>query len=259
MRELAVGVLLCFVAITASATEACAHRGDNKSAPENTVPAFVSAVQKKAPQVEFDIHLTKDGQMVVIHDDTVDRTTNGKGRVADLTFDEIRALDAGVKRDPKFAGVKIPTPQEVLEVVPHEILCNVHLKNAAGVIPKITKLLQDMGRLDHCFLACSTEQAAEAKALAPNIMVCNMSRQVGDRAAYVDATIAAGAQFIQLLGPTEGLKPLVEKLHQHKVRVNYFEAHTEDKIRACIDAGVDFVLTDDLDLCLHLTQGAAKP
>jgi glycerophosphoryl diester phosphodiesterase len=260
MRELILSlVFLCFFSAAASATEACAHRGDNKVAPENTVPAFVSAVEKRAPQIEFDVHLTKDGEMVVIHDNTVDRTTNGKGRVAEMTFEQIRALDAGGWFGAKFAGTKIPTPREVLDAIPHDILCNVHLREAPGIARSVTKLLQEMGRLDHCFLACTTEQAAEAKTAAPNVRICNMSRQVGDRSAYADATIAAGAEFIQLLGATEDLKPLADKLHQHNVKVNFFEAHTEDKIRECIAAGADFILTDDLDLCLRLTRETGSP
>jgi glycerophosphoryl diester phosphodiesterase len=242
------------VSLDALATEACAHRGDTKSAPENTLPAFISAVNKKAPQIEFDLHLTKDGQLVVIHDSTVDRTTNGKGRVADMTFDEIRALDAGGRRDPKFQGTRIPTLHEVLEVVPHDILCNVHLKDVPGVAEAAARVLAETNRLDHCFLACTIEQAKAAKAIAPTIKICNMSRQGFDVDAYVNSTIECGAEFIQLAGGEKTLKETVQKLHAHKITVNFFEAHTEEKIRLCIEAGVDFILTDDLDLCLRVTQ-----
>ena len=67
----------------------CAHRGDRAEFPENTVPAFLSAVKKGAAMVEFDVHRCKTGELVVCHDSSVDRTTNGKGRIADLTYDEI--------------------------------------------------------------------------------------------------------------------------------------------------------------------------
>ena len=108
-------------------TRACAHRGDSKNAPENSVPAFVSAVMKGAHQIEFDPHLSKDGRLAVIHDNTVDRTTDGTGRVADLTFAEIRALDAGAWFGPEFEGARIPTFREALEAIPRRVLCNVHL------------------------------------------------------------------------------------------------------------------------------------
>jgi glycerophosphoryl diester phosphodiesterase len=247
-------VLCLLISLSASATGACAHRGDNKVAPENTLPAFASAVQKHADQIEFDLNLTKDGQMIIMHDPTVDRTTNGKGRIRDLTFEQIRTLDAGSWFNPKFAGTKVPTPKEALEIIPHDILCNLHLRDAPGLAKAITELLKEMDCFDHCFLACSTEQAAEAKAFVPEVKICNMSRQIGERSAYTDATIAASAQFLQFLGDTPGLQPLVEKLHQHGIKVNFFEANTEEKIQACIAAGVDFILTDDLDLCLATTR-----
>lgn len=238
-------------------TSACAHRGDLKNAPENTVPAFVSAVRKGAPQIEFDLHLTRDGQLAVIHDNTVDRTTNGKGRVADLTLEQIRALDAGAWFSPAFKGTSIPTFRETLDVIPHTILCNVHLKDAPGVAEAAARVLVETDRLDHCFLACTEEQAKAAKTLAPGVRICNMSRQALNRDGYVDGTIALGTEFIQLVGGVEGLKQAVDKLHAHHVTVNFFEAHTEDQIRACINAGVDYILTNDLDLCLELTRPRA--
>jgi glycerophosphoryl diester phosphodiesterase len=253
LRCLGFFLFSCAYCAVGFSAQTCAHRGDNKVAPENTVPAFLSAANKHVAQIEFDIRLTKDGEMVVIHDASVDRTTNGKGNVAEMTFEEIRKLDAGSWFDPKFAGVKIPTPREVLEAIPPDILCNLHLKEGPDVARDAAMLLKDMGRLDSCFLACSVEQALEAKAVAAEVKICNMSRQGGDRAVYADGTIAAGAQYIQFLGEVERLKPLVDKLHEHGVKVNYFEAHTEDKIRACMEAGVDFILTNDLDLCARIT------
>ncbi len=253
MRIVVLIVVLSVCCATAMATEACAHRGDTKAAPENTLPAIRSAVEKHAAQIEFDLHLTKDGRLVVIHDATVDRTTNGKGRVAEMTFDEIRALDAGSKFDPKFAGTPIPTFREVLDIIPHDILCNVHLKDAPGVAKAAAQTLLDTGHLDHCFLACTAEQAAEAKTIAPNVRICNMSRQGGDDA-YADLTIQLGTEFIQLAGMTNNLKSLVDKLHARHIKVNYFAANTEDKIRQCVAAGVDYILTDDLDLCIKVVK-----
>ena len=93
-----------------------AHRGASAEAPENTLAAFRLALQQGAPAVECDVHLSADGCPVVIHDETVDRTTNGKGAVVGLTRAALRGLDAGSWRGPRFAGEPIPTLEEALEL-----------------------------------------------------------------------------------------------------------------------------------------------
>ena len=91
-----------------------AHRGHELVAPENTLPSFRAALDLGVEYLEVDMRVTKDGVPVVIHDATVDRTTNGSGQVTQLTFAEIRALDAGSWFSPEFAGVQVPTVEEVL-------------------------------------------------------------------------------------------------------------------------------------------------
>ncbi|HEX2514267.1 MAG TPA: glycerophosphodiester phosphodiesterase family protein, partial [Chloroflexota bacterium] len=93
-----------------------AHRGASAEAPENTLAAFRLALQQGAPAVECDVHLSADGYPVVIHDETVDRTTNGKGAVGGLTRAALQGLDAGSWRGPRFAGEPIPTLEETLEL-----------------------------------------------------------------------------------------------------------------------------------------------
>ena len=120
MRGLCIVLIISFNTST-QATDACAHRGDVAAAPENTIPAFVSAVKKGAGMIEFDVQLSKDGHLVIMHDTSVDRTTNGKGRVSDLTFQELRALDAGGWFDPSFTNTQIPTLEEALNSIPTTI------------------------------------------------------------------------------------------------------------------------------------------
>lgn len=253
MRKTALFLFVVCTGISygAYAAQACAHRGDKEVAPENTIPAFESAVAKKAPMIEFDVQMTKDNALVIMHDATVDRTTNGKGKIVDLTFNEIRALDAGGWFDPKFNGTKVPTLKEVLEVIPKTILCNVHLKNGPGLAMATAKVIAEMGHLEHCFLACSTDQMEEVHKVYPDFKICNMSRQGNDRKAYVDVTLASHANFIQLVGikSDETLAADVARLHAGGVQVNWFHAEDEATIRALAAAGVDFILTDTLDLC----------
>ena len=89
-----------------------AHRGASANAPENTMPAFELAVAHGADGVELDVHLTKDGELVVMHDERVDRTTNGKGFIKDFTLEELKRLDARNGME-GFGGVQVPTLAEV--------------------------------------------------------------------------------------------------------------------------------------------------
>src|SRR5580658_9299505 len=91
------------------------HRGEHLHHPENTMPAFRAAVEAGADFIEVDVRTTADGRLVLQHDDTVDRCTNGHGKVAAMTFEEIRKLDAGAKFNADFAGTIVPTFEEVLE------------------------------------------------------------------------------------------------------------------------------------------------
>lgn len=236
-------------------TAACAHRGDLKNAPENTLPAFELAVQKGAAQIEFDVTLSRDRRLVILHDSTVDRTTNGRGRVAEMNFAELRKLDAGSWFHPRFAGVRVPTLEETLESIPPRIICNVHLKQASGVALLAAKKIAAMGRLKQCFLACDLAQASAARKTVPGIQICNMQGQRGADSDYPDRTISMDSEYIQLLGKPQDksvYKSVVKKLHRHGVMVNHCCASDEDGIRFLAEAGVDYILTDDLDLCLKV-------
>ena len=92
-----------------------AHRGASAIAPENTMAAFEAAILLGADGIELDVHQTKDGVLVVMHDETVDRTTQGRGRIVDMTYDEIALLDAGYRHSSAYIGEKVPKLSDVLE------------------------------------------------------------------------------------------------------------------------------------------------
>lgn len=125
-----------------------AHRGAKSSAPENTLSAFKKAVESGVEGIELDVHLSKDGFMIVIHDENVERTTNGKGNIKELSLADIEKLDAGSWFDEKFKDEKIPTLEEVLETL-HELnftgTLNIELKtdknNYEGIEEKVSSLL----------------------------------------------------------------------------------------------------------------------
>jgi glycerophosphoryl diester phosphodiesterase len=108
-----------------------AHRGACHEAPANTLAAFLLAVELNADGIEFDVHLSSDGEMVVIHDFMVDATTDGQGPVRDKTLSELKRLDAGSWFDPAFSGERIPTLGEVIDVVGQRLLLNIELKTAS--------------------------------------------------------------------------------------------------------------------------------
>jgi glycerophosphoryl diester phosphodiesterase len=106
-----------------------AHRGASAYAPENTIAAFALAFQQKAPAIELDAMLSADQEVVVIHDNSVDRTTNGTGKVSELPLKELKELDAGSFYDAAFENEKIPTLLEVLETFRDKLYINIELKN----------------------------------------------------------------------------------------------------------------------------------
>lgn len=108
-----------------------AHRGASAYAPENTVAAFCEAVKMKADAVELDAKLLKDGNIIVLHDTTLDRTTNGTGPVYQYVYDDIKFLDAGSHFSTHFSDERIPTLGEIFEEIGNDILINVELTNYA--------------------------------------------------------------------------------------------------------------------------------
>ncbi len=120
-----------------------AHRGLETQAPENTIIAFKMAIGEGADGFELDVQLTKDGKVAVIHDLTVDRTTNGSGRVKDKTLQELKQLDAGSWFNALFAGEQIPTLEEVLDKLPKSAVLDIELKDS-GISPRLPKKVTDI-------------------------------------------------------------------------------------------------------------------
>jgi len=115
-----------------------AHRGASALAPENTLAAFLLALQAGADGIELDVMLSRDKELVVIHDSTVDRTTDGTGKVSDLPLSALRELDAGTRFGEEFRGEKLPTLAEVFETVGGKMRINVELKNYAHPLDDLT-------------------------------------------------------------------------------------------------------------------------
>jgi len=233
----------------------CAHRGEHEVNPENTLPAFKAAVDMGAHMIEFDVRLTKDKKPVIMHDRTVDRTTNGTGLVSEFTFAEIRKLDAGSRKSDEFKGVKVPTLQEVLDMMPENVWLNVHLKGDKELGKIVAEVIRDKKRMKQAVIACDSKVLAGVHEVGHDFLICNMERQ-SNRAEYVDETIKGKFPFIQLLikRKDETLAADVKRLNENKVKVNYYHAETPEETKELFDMGVDFVLTNNLDEMLDVAE-----
>jgi len=192
------------------------HRGASALAPENTMAAFALAEAIGADGIELDVHLSRDGVPVVLHDETVDRTTDGCGHVEDLTLDQLQQLDAGSWFDPDSAGERIPTLDEVLTWAGARLRINIEIKSAAAGRAVLQLLAAHpqarvlVSSFDHALLAGLRRQSPEL----PLGFLCDTRfwRRSLQRA------IAAGAESFH---PEVHFcsRPLVEACHRHGLKV----------------------------------------
>lgn len=223
-----------------------AHRGASGSHPENTAAAFREAVRLRVEAIELDVHRSADGALIVIHDDTVDRTSDGAGPVAALTLPQIKTLDAGAWHGAAFAGQSFLTLDEALALIPAAIRLNVHIKarddDREAIAPQVVDRLADHGRLDSAFVAADEATLLAARRRAPDLAICNLStRPVED---YVARSARIGCRILQP-GHAVTTPHLVAQAHAHGMEVNPFFADDEAQMRRLIACGVDGILTNE--------------
>ena len=227
-----------------------AHRGDLAHAPENTLPAFQQAIQKGADGVELDVKLTADGHVIVIHDSTVDRTTDGKGRVASLPLEAIRKLDAGKWFNEKFAGTKVPLLEEVFEVVGKDKMINIELKDYTvshdGLVEKVCELIKRHDNhnqiLFSSFFPSTLKVAAQALPEIPRGLLA-MPGLLG----------LWTRSFGFMFGDYQALHPHIastsreqmQRAHRLKRRVHVWTVNKPEEIIQLKEWGVDGIITDD--------------
>jgi glycerophosphoryl diester phosphodiesterase/predicted neuraminidase len=230
----------------------CAHRGAMETHPENTLAAFKEAVHLGAQMIEFDVRMSSDGHLLILHDETVDRTSNGQGKISELSLEEVKQLDAGSWKSKEFAGETIPTFKEALALMPAHIWLNVHIKGGEELGKKVARVIVDENREHQAFLACGSEAARGAKKISRDIMICNMERQ-DERSEYIDKTIRQKSQFIQLLESRtdQDMDQEIARLKKHNIRINYCCTNTVEDVEALFNSGVDFILTDRLSAMLE--------
>jgi len=222
----------------------CAHRGASTTHPENTVAALKEAIRLGVHMIEFDVALTKDKKLVLMHDSTLDRTTNGSGAVSDFTLAQLKELDAGSFKGEQFKDIRIPTLQEALDLMPENIWLNVHLKGGEELAIESAKVIANNDRLHQCFLACGASAAAAARKESAGIQICNMERQ-GNSLTYVNESIEFGAEFLQLFGGASVLPSNVKRAIENGIRVNFCCTNEVNVLKHLFESGVQFPLVDD--------------
>ena len=229
----------------------CAHRGAIETHPENTISAFKEAIRLGAQMIEFDVQLTKDNALVIMHDTSVNRTTNGEGLVNNLTLYELKELDAGSWKSKKFAGEKIPTLKETLKVMPPNIWLNIHLKGSKKLGIKVAELIVSEKKIHQAIIASEKKAARGVRSIDREIKICNMER-LSSRAKYIDRTIKKGYDFIQLKKSraSGSLANDTKKLKKHNITINYVKAETPQEIDKLLESGINFILTDHLSTML---------
>jgi len=163
---------------------AISHRGEHLRHPENTMPAFQEAIRAGADFIEVDVRTSSDGKLVLSHDATVNRCTNGEGPVAQMTFDQLEALDAGIKMGPEFAGTRIPTFDQVLDLARGKIGIYVDVKYASA--KDLVSHIDEHGMTDHVVIYCGLALAKQIQALNPRLKVMPESSTVEHTQAIVD-------------------------------------------------------------------------
>jgi glycerophosphoryl diester phosphodiesterase len=229
-----------------------AHRGAKLVAPENTLPAFQKALEMGVDGIELDVHTSKDGQLVVIHDFSVDKTTNGHGRVEGFTAAELARLDAGSHFHPAFAGVGVPTLAQVLELVGEHCRVNVEIKCE-----------EDDGGDEVELLAALIHQ----RQLYEQVIVSSFNPITLIKLRWVDPKIQLGLLYFQELPPhlrqawfTPILQPqalhpyhglvtanLVAWARRQGCAVNTWTVNEVAEARRLADLGVDVIMTDAPD------------
>ena len=234
--------------VTSPFPRLCAHRGLSQACPENTIPAFAAAVASGAHELEFDVWTSRDGTLVVCHDASVDRTTDGTGRIAELSWKEIRSLDAGICTGVAWRGVRIPCLEEVLEETDGRIGLNIHMKSEGpdgATIRRVCDLLTDRALTDIAYLALATESALRtALEYAPDIpRACLVSQ--GDPSVSIDVAARYACQRIQF-----GRHVTQERIHRaHELGLicNLFWSDDPGDGMAYVRNGIDVILTN----CAH--------
>jgi glycerophosphoryl diester phosphodiesterase len=236
-----------------------AHRGFSGVAPENTLAAFKRAIDLGVDMIELDVHLSKDGQVVVIHDDTLNRTTNGKGKVAHHTLNELKQLDAGSWFGKQFSGEKIPMLKEVLELTRGRMLLNIELKigdqgqyTMMDLADRSFKEVEKAGMLNQVVFSSFDPSAIDRIiGKSPKIPVALIYNQ-----SWTFPQEVTGGRSIPILSCSGKVltQANISNTHQRGMKVIVWTLNTEEHMQYFLSTGVDGIITDYPDRLIKILQ-----
>lgn len=219
-----------------------AHRGASCCAPENTLAAFAAAVASGANGIELDIHLSRDGIPVVIHDETLERTTDGCGAVAKMTLPQLQQLDAGSWFSPVFAGELIPTLEEVLNAFAGQLRLNLELKEfRAGMA--VLELLQHYPGADIVVSSFDCELLKRIRAVDDNVPLAVLFDFGRWRHAFKVAKDLSASSFHPAAHQVN--RPMIYACIQEGIAVSVWTVDDVSVARSLIRAGVTGLFTND--------------
>lgn len=230
------------------------HRGIPALAPENTLAAFREALKAEAEMIELDVQRARDGEFVVIHDTSIDRTTDGKGRIRELTLAQIRSYDAGSWYSPAFAGEKVPTLAEVIDLVRGQAALNIELKSSFLIEPGFEEALLDfLGRkdfLDQVIISSFDHFSLRLiKGLNPTVKTGALYMALTGMAVEMARWSLADALHPYYMFVTPDL---VREAHAAGLKVYTWTVDSPEAAKYLIKAGVDGIMSNRaeiLELC----------
>ena len=239
-----------------------AHRGASGIAPENTLAAVKAAIEMGVDMVELDVHQTRDDIAVVIHDKTVNRTSNGKGKVKDFTFDELQVLDSGSWFHPKFKNEKIPSLESVLQEVKGKVKLLIEVKETkySGIEKNIVQLLNKYDAKNWCIIqAFETGVLNNIQKLDPSIEIHKLV--VGDIPGlplHIDNCLRTGN--IYKYNNTASINPnfkfvnkkTIQKIHGQGQKINTWTVNEQGDMEKMIKMGVDGIITNYPDQLIKM-------
>jgi len=244
VRILAVAGLLIAAAASIAQTRrvvAIAHRGEHLRHPENTLPAFEEAIRLGADFIEVDVQTSADGELVLSHDATVDRCTNGHGRISGMTFAQLESLDAGSRTGPDFAGTRIPTFDRVLNLARGRIGVYVDVKNASA--RDVVAHIDAHGMTENVVVYCGLDLAREIRQRNPRLKVMPESTSVEHSRILIETLHPAVIAF-----GSRDFTPEIIAAVKHANALVYVDrmglTDTPEGWQSAIDSGADGIQTD---------------
>ncbi len=229
----------------------CAHRGFSTIAPENSMLSLGAAVALGAKEIEFDVWSTKDGVLVSCHDSSLERVSDGEGKIYDHTYEELLKLDFGINFGEKFKGFKIPTFEQILQKFSGRVIMNIHVKiwdkNMPDLmIKEIVDLVYKYDAQKHIyFMTTCDEVIKRVMDYDPDLKCCvGWDGNKDDPMSIVDRAIALGAYKVQLFKPYFN-KAAIDKAHAHGILCNVFWSDDPKEAKEFLDMGIDTILTND--------------